>query len=390
MKEYHLEIKQIVEYPRCRIYREFVHALISDRTLRTDSNSHLFHYTVLCTYANFRTSYLRMDGITYTIRPGEWLCRISDLMSWFRVRFQYQALAILSSLQQLHLITFSKLERGPLIRYRILAWRKHNTVLDYNCPCQKESGFFFMPISITSKFAGSYRFSELDIILDMWLSTIYKDQGVIGSDLGPVVYYRNGTGNPIISFSELAQRWGRSKSSVGRLLKKLSNLGYLSLVSFPGRCGSVIYLNNYLSVMFQIEDPVICREETALHFNINIKVPDASAPAYDLPSQIELCVSKELLSVPEQHISQIVHEAAAALANQGFQCLKCSKSHVKLSSLSNDCRGMNHLSSAPPETIQMDLIVCCGGGGSVAHFFLTLTPVSRILSERSGINACAN
>lgn len=31
--EYQLEIKQIVDYPRCRIYREFIRSLISDKNL---------------------------------------------------------------------------------------------------------------------------------------------------------------------------------------------------------------------------------------------------------------------------------------------------------------------------------------------------------------------
>ena len=389
MKEYQLEITQSVDYPRCRIYRDLIQTLMSDRALRAGPNSHLFHYTVLCTYANFRTSYLRLDGITYTIRPGEWLCRVSDLMSWFRVRFQHQALAILSSLQQLRLITFSKLDQSPLIRYRILSWRTHNTVLDYNCPCQKESGFFFMPISITSKFAGSYRFSELDIILDMWLSTIYKDQGVIGSDLGPVVYYRNGTGNPIISFSELAQRWGRSKSSVGRLLKKLSKLGYISLVSFPGRCGSVIYLNHYLSVMFHVDDVLIGKEEVAMQFNIKIKLPDNPLSADDSPLHTKLYVSKKLLCVPKQHISIIVHETAKTLANQGFQCFKCAKAHIKLSPLSVDCQGTNHRSGDLPDQIQMDLVVHCGAGGTAVHFPLSISPAGTIHFERSSMNVCA-
>ena len=39
----------------------------------------------------------------------------------------------------------------------------------------------------------------------------------------------------------LAQRWGLSRSTVGRLLKKLADLEYLTLMSFPGRTGSVIY-----------------------------------------------------------------------------------------------------------------------------------------------------
>ena len=31
MPEYELQIKQVVDYPRCRIYREFIHRLINDQ-----------------------------------------------------------------------------------------------------------------------------------------------------------------------------------------------------------------------------------------------------------------------------------------------------------------------------------------------------------------------
>ena len=64
MPEYQLQIKQVVDYPRCRIYREFIHKLINDRSIRINGGSGLFHFTVLCSYANFRTSYRRIDGIS--------------------------------------------------------------------------------------------------------------------------------------------------------------------------------------------------------------------------------------------------------------------------------------------------------------------------------------
>ena len=44
MSEYTLEIKQIVDYPRCRIYRQFVQALIADRSIRVSGGSGLFGY----------------------------------------------------------------------------------------------------------------------------------------------------------------------------------------------------------------------------------------------------------------------------------------------------------------------------------------------------------
>ena len=87
MSEYQLEIKQIVDYPRCRIYRQFIQMLLAEKNIRVGGTSGLFYYTVLCCYANFRTSYKRIDGISYTIRPGEWLCRISEVSEWFRTRF---------------------------------------------------------------------------------------------------------------------------------------------------------------------------------------------------------------------------------------------------------------------------------------------------------------
>ena len=35
MKNYQLELRQIVDFPRCRIYREFVQDLLADRSIRT-------------------------------------------------------------------------------------------------------------------------------------------------------------------------------------------------------------------------------------------------------------------------------------------------------------------------------------------------------------------
>lgn len=42
MTDYKLEIKQIVDYPKCRIYRKFIQSLISDRSIRTNGRSGLF------------------------------------------------------------------------------------------------------------------------------------------------------------------------------------------------------------------------------------------------------------------------------------------------------------------------------------------------------------
>lgn len=49
--DYQLEIKQTVDYPRCRIYREFIRTLMEDRNIRTNGSSYLFYYMALCSYA---------------------------------------------------------------------------------------------------------------------------------------------------------------------------------------------------------------------------------------------------------------------------------------------------------------------------------------------------
>ena len=82
MPTYQLQIKPVVDYPRCRIYRQFVRFLMEDRSIRVSGGSGLFYFTVLCSYANFRTSYRRIDGISYTVYPGEWVCTLKEPVSY--------------------------------------------------------------------------------------------------------------------------------------------------------------------------------------------------------------------------------------------------------------------------------------------------------------------
>lgn len=316
MSEYQLQIKQIVDYPRCRIYRQFIQSLISDHSIRTNGGSGLFYYTVLCSYANFRTSYCRIDGISYTIYPGEWICTLKELAAWFRTRFQCQAVEILEELQKQHLISYLPLDRGKVIKYKVRGWSKHNTILDYNCPCQKDTVFFFTPITAATELVSTGRCSEMDIVLDLWLSTIYNDEQVQGSEVGPVVYLRNGTGCPLVNYNELATRWGLSKATVGRILKKLEGLNYISLMTFPGKTGSVIYLQNYLSTMFQISDVLINKEEVAMVLNINITLPEKEIPMDGASTETaptiehEVCVSEGLACVSKPQLEIILQKMA--------------------------------------------------------------------------------
>ena len=132
MPEYQLQIKQVVDYPRCRIYREFIHKLINDRSIRINGGSGLFHFTVLCSYANFRTSYRRIDGISYTVSPGEWVCTVKELSCWFRTRFHRQALSMLDTLQKQHLISYTLLGRGNVVKYKILHFSSCQSLLPWN------------------------------------------------------------------------------------------------------------------------------------------------------------------------------------------------------------------------------------------------------------------
>ena len=374
MPTYQLQIKQVVDYPRCRIYRQFVRFLMEDRSIRVGGGSGLFYFTVLCSYANFRTSYRRIDGISYTVYPGEWVCTLKELSQWFRTRFQCQALAVLERLQKQNLISFQALGRGNVVRYKICDWARHNTVLEYNAPCQKDTGFFFLPVSVATDLISSDRCSEMDIVLDLWVSAIYNDNQVQGSDLGPVVYFRNGTGNHLVTYTELAARWGLSRATVGRILKKLAALDYLSLMSFPGRHGSVIYLQKYLSTMFEISDVMVDKEEVAMTLNIRLELPKEDSTGHDAPAlEHEVIVSDELASVSKSHIEIILQKMAQILMAQGISCFGCPLSRYKLYPLSGDCREDLLPRAREQSLLRFGLAVLCGNK-QVATFELTLSP----------------
>ena len=372
--DYQLEVKQIVDYPRCRIYREFIRSLMEDRDIRTNGSSYLFYYMTLCSYANFRSSYRQIEGISYLVGSGEWICKTSELVEWFRTRFQHQALSILDFLQKQNYITYTRLGRNNLIKFRITDWKQHNTALDYNYPCLKDVGFFFFPVAAVHELISIGKCSEMDIVLDLWVHAIYNDGQVQGSELGPVVYFRNCTGNPLISFSDLALRWGISKSTVSRILNKLQDKEYLSLVSFTGRHGSVIYLCSYLSTMFNISDVMIDKEEISMTFQVPVHIPDTpSIPETEPIRDEQITIMEADSSVPGQavcvsktHMKKIVQKVAQILAAQGVPCCECPRTLYKLYPL-----------SACKETIvKYSLQIACPDGKMPYRFELTLSPVS--------------
>ncbi len=374
MSNYHLQIQQVVDYPRCRIYRQFIQTLIADRSIRTDGDSGLYYYTVLCSYANFRTSYRRIEGVRCTVFPGEWVCTLKELSGWFRTRSQKQAIGVLDTLRERGLIDYTLFGRAGIVKYRILDWKRHNTVLDYNCLCQKDTGFFFLPVATAAKLVSSGRCSEMDAMLDLWLSVVYDDERVQGSDLGPVVYLRNGTGSPLVGSGELAGRWGVSRSTAWRILKKLNALGYTSLLSFPGRKGSVIYLRGYLSTMFQISDVLVDKEDVAMALNIPLALPDreegcAGAAAHTEPPR-KLRVAKSFSCVSKEQAQSILAKMAEILAPQGFSCFLCRKAVYKLYSLSV-CKEEACMTGST-----FGLSVSCGRSKLVYTFELALYPAA--------------
>lgn len=363
MTDYKLELKQIVDYPKCRIYRQFIQSLISDRSIRTNGCSGLFHYAVLCCYANFRTSYQRYDGISYIVHPGQWICPLRELRTWFRVRTNRQLLRHLDSLQRHHFIEYDLLGRGQLVQYSILDWPRYNTVLDYSCPCQKDSGFFFLPMSAASRLLSLGKCSEMDALLDLWLNAIYNDHQVAGSEAGPVVYLRNGTGSPLVSYAELGKRWGVSKATAGRILSKFARLEYIKTFSFPGRGGTAIYLQNYLSTMFQISDVMVDKEEVAMALNLCIRVQDC---AQDMAQPD--CASDCSISVSKSHTEILIAEVLKLLKTQGVCCTTCPRFQHRLYPLS-DCAGV--LWEHETEDLRLGLMLSCGST-QTRYFELTI------------------
>ncbi len=377
--QYKLHIKQVVDYPRCRIYREFIRNLMQDRNIRTSGDSGLFFYTVLCSYANFQISYRHIDGINYTVYPEEWICSIKELSQWFRVRTHQQAVSILAELQKRYMISYLMLNRGKVIKYKIRDFKKFNTVMDHNCPYQNETGFFFLSVSKVMELIGVGACSEMDIILDLWISAIYNDGQVWGSEIGPVVYLRNGSGNPVVTYDKLAVRWGISRSAVGRIIKKLEKRGYVKLYSFPGYSGSVIYLRSYLSTMFQLSDILIDKEEIFMELDIKLDLLECDKGDAGRSSRYKgVYLSSNFADIFNLHIEKILQRISGILSIQGVSCFGCSKSHHKLFSLKGVCGDIgsydNETSKRKIEIIKTGLQIVCAEGRAAYIFEMSLVP----------------
>ncbi len=392
--QYQLKLQQLVTYSRCRIYRKFIRTLADDKNIRLNGDSCLFFFVALCSLANFRTSSLSVDGISYTIAPGEWMMSLSELMQFFHKKTVKETITVLNRLTDKCLITYIITHCNRFVKFSINNWTKFNTVVEANAPCTKDDGFFFFPYRLVSEFIGEGKCSEMDIILDLWLNTIYNDSCIPGSNVGPVVYIRNGTHSPLIGYEELGKRWGISKSTTGRIMRKLEENGYIRMVAFQGKYGTAIYLNNYLSTMFQISDIKIDKEEVAMSLNIKVNIPNEEEIIEDAKvtdaektavlacqnngneiSETQICVPENLACVPKSHLVNMIRKAAKVLYLQGIVCCTCAHARYLLSPLSEDCK---------TKSINTELLIRCPESNAAYQFALTIQPVEAIEESEMG------
>ena len=66
--DYQLELKQIVDFPRCRIYREFIQTLIKDRNIRTNGS---YHTTELGTHDHTIVSIMDCEAFPSWIKSRQ-------------------------------------------------------------------------------------------------------------------------------------------------------------------------------------------------------------------------------------------------------------------------------------------------------------------------------
>lgn len=359
-----LSAKQLVRFPYCRIYRRFLNGIVENPRVRKQGHALLFRYAVLFSLANFRPALRTVDGVRYAMQAGEWIATYRELCEQLHLRTHKQVRAILQQLEELHLIEVQDDARRKLVRFKICCWRKTNTTLSYSAPCPKDTGFFFFPVAQIPDLIGIGRCSEADMLLDLWLHTVFQDAGVPGSALGPVVYYRNEGSLPLVSCTMLAKRWGVSKATVHRVLKKFEQLSLVAVHHYPGKRGSVIVMQGYLSTMFSVAD--ICPTRQALATELALPVREyTGCPAESTVSSVETTTALPtwpIDAVSKPSVRLILENLRNALYASGFRCSACPHALYRLSNLSGCSEGI------------YDLAICCGISGEAYRFSLKREP----------------
>ena len=211
----------------------------------------------------------------------------------------------------------------------------------------------------------------MDVILDLWIHAVYNDSSVLGSDSGPLSITGIIPEIPLPALMNWVERWSLSKASVSRLLKKLEEKNTLHLSHLQENTESVIYLNNYLSVMFNISDVMIDKEEIAMKMQLPIHVPEeitiedsASVSVSETVTDSQITVTKNDSCVPDSHMKFIVQKVAELLDSQGIPCCHCSKTRYILSPLSA-CKDIFN-------TFTLNII--CPYGNAAYRFELSVSP----------------
>ena len=116
-----------------------------------------------------------------------------------------------------------------------------------------------------------------------------------------------------------------------------------------------------------------------MSLNIKISLPDKSsdnAVEGDGILEPEVCVSEGLSSVSKSHMEALVRKVAEILDSQGVSCFRCPKAKYKLYPLSDDWEGKYLCRPHGVSDRRIGMEVCCGNGGQVYTFELTLSPAS--------------
>lgn len=171
-----------------------------------------------------------------------------------------------------------------------------------------------------------------------------NDLEVTGSLLGSIVYFRGIRESALVNNSELAARWGVSRATVFRILKKLQGRDFIDAIHFTGASGSVIYTKNYMQTMFDVEELYIDRDEVVTVFETTERMKPEAADCPITYTVQELSEengvgSKEEFIGSKWDSKRLVSKVREVLINKGFSELLNTAAIYRLSPLSLDCKG---------------------------------------------------
>lgn len=208
-----LEIKRNNEIVHCRMYRQLIEMVCTDRGLHGSGNSYLTIYLLLYSHASKQISYRQVGDHSFTLHSGEWLLKTSEFAIWLNSRSLVYMKKALNYLQTHHYISFSYMNGGRYIKYKLVDWEKHNPT-NPGALCQFDKGFFYFPLSAAEELITIKHSSDADILLDLWI------RSCVSCLPDSFIQFEMST-SPILRRSVLAKRWGRSVHSVCKAIKKL-------------------------------------------------------------------------------------------------------------------------------------------------------------------------